>query len=178
MHPRHDGISRRAVLQGAAAGISGMVAGSTLTGAEANASPFALGTDKFLLQLELGFDFLLLTDGTYEGEYGDEYSTGSTNMVMIHIGAGMYFFPVEFLQTSIELTWINPVHGRLYENAQSPSTSLRSPGGELCLTPALTFFIPLPKGNVYVGIGARVPTGDINSTLGNFTWIANAGWRW
>ncbi len=139
---------------------------------------FALGTDRFLLQLELGFDFLLLTDATYEDEYGDGYSTGSTNMVMIHIGAGMYFFPIEFLQASIELTWINPVHGRLYENPESPSTSLRAPGGELCITPAVTFFIPLPRGNAFVGIGARVPTGDINSTLGSFTWIANAGWRW
>ena len=51
MHPGHDGISRRAVLQGAAAGISGMVAGAELTGAEANpssSSPFALGADKHL----------------------------------------------------------------------------------------------------------------------------------
>ena len=124
---------------------------------------FALGTDRFLLQLELGFDFLLLKD--------------STNMAMIHIAAGLYFFPIEFLQTSLELTWINPVYGRLYENPESPSTSLRAPGGEFCITPAVTFFIPLPRGSAFVGIGARVPTGDINATLGNFTWVANAGWR-
>jgi hypothetical protein len=134
---------------------------------------FALGNDMLRMQIETGFNILVLGTGTYGGEAID-----ASNVILIHFGAGFYYVPVSILQLSLEFTWIKDLDGRLYEDASGSNNELRSPGGEFFATPAATLSLPLGKGSATMTLGFRIPAGEISAIMSNFIWVMGAGYGW
>jgi hypothetical protein len=134
---------------------------------------FSIGNDMIRMQIETGFNILVLGSGTYGGE-----SVDASNVILIHLGAGFFYVPVSLLQLSLEFTWIKDLDGRLYENATGAYGSLRSPGGELFATPAATLRLPLGRGSATMTLGFRIPAGEISAAMSNFIWVMGAGYGW
>jgi len=137
----------------------------------------AIGTDSILMQVELGFDIMVMGTAQYEDLYGT-YNVDAGNVYLIHIGSGFYYLPIRMLQLSLEVTWIRDLGGRLYEYSDEPRASLRTPEGEFLVTPAVTLSLPLGRGNATMTLGFRLPTGDISNIMSNFIWVMGAGLTW
>jgi hypothetical protein len=138
----------------------------------------ALGTDIIHMQVELGFDLMVMGTAEYEDAYGT-YSVDAGNVYLVHIGSGFYYLPISVLQLSLEITWIRDIGGRLYEYSDNPSSEpITSPGGEFFVTPAVTLGLPLGKARATMTMGFRIPTGDITNVMSNFIWVMGAGLTW
>jgi hypothetical protein len=138
----------------------------------------ALGTEHVLMQVELGFDLMVMGTAQYEDPYGT-YSADADNIYFVHMGSGFYYLPIRMLQLSLEITWIRDIGGKLYEFSDDPTNrAIRSPEGELFVTPALTLGLPLGRALATMTMGFRIPTGDISDIMSNFIWVMGAGLSW
>ena len=139
---------------------------------------FSLQIQKIKLQTEFGFDFIMMRDFTYKSEYEDEKIIEVPNIIMTHLGAGFYILPVNILQIAIEATYIKEINGELFSNPENPSSSLRSPEGELFITPSFTIKVNTGSGEAVAGIGIRLPAGEIASQIANFILVTRCGFFW
>ncbi len=117
------------------------------------------------LQLEMGFDFIVLGKGL-------DPDTGASRdlpeVSLLHVGLGAYLRPIGFLQASLEITSVIQLSGTSLITRRFDRDLMGRPAGsEAFIAPGLALLVPLRSaGTLHLTVALRVPLGDIAAVSG------------